>query len=41
MVPVGPVAVAVFDGVGDGFAGGDEHVLDLFGLDARLGQPAA
>ena len=40
-VPFGPVAVAVLDCVGDGFAGGDENVLNLIGLDPRLGQPAA
>src|ERR1700735_2367732 len=37
----GPVAVAMFDGVGDGFAGSDEHVLNLIALDPSLGQPAA
>ena len=33
--------MAVFDRVGDGFAGRDEHVLNLTGLNPRLGQPAA
>jgi len=37
----GPVAVAVFDRVGDGFAGSDEHVLNLIMLDPRVRQPAA
>src|SRR6185437_16315356 len=38
---IGSIPVAVFDCVGDGLAGGDEHVLDLFRLDTRFAQPTS